>query len=176
MTLGVTPLAGSPLAGPGGGSGGTGGVPGPSSVIDDLLLVLGRIHTSRGDLSTVRYCTTRRFTPSDLAGHQVPAIGVWEEDYQERFMAGHQRDITRTLRLYCVVQGSDERRAREFRDYLRRDVNFILFGDQQRSGLAYQSDWQSEWVLEYVGQSDGVVTLTMERLMSIRSREYTLEV
>jgi hypothetical protein len=147
------------------------------SVTDDLLRVLGRISTTRGDLSTARYCTTRRFTPSDLAGHQIPAIGVWEEDYQERFMAGHQRDVTRTVRIYCVVQGSDERRARELRDYLRRDINYVLFTDQQRSGLAYQSDGESEWAIEYVGQGpDGVVTLTMEKLMSIKSREYMLEV
>jgi len=174
MTLGILPLAGSPLAGPGSGSGGAGGVPGPSSVIDDLLRVLGRISTDRGDLSTVRYCTTRRFTASDLAGHQVPAIGVWEEDIQERFLAGHQRDVALTLRLYCLVQGSTEDRALELRDYLRRDINFRLFADQQRSGFAYQTDGESEWVLEYVDQVEGIVTLALERTMVIRSREYTL--
>ena len=78
------------------------------------------------------------------------------------------------MRLYCLVQGSTEDRARELRDYLRRDINFRLFADQQRSGFAYQTDGESEWVLEYVDQVEGIVTLALERTMVIRSREYTL--
>lgn len=170
MTVGILPLANSPLAGAGTSAGGLGGTPGPSSVTDDLLRVLGSIHTNNGDLSTVRYCTTRRFQPSDLAGAQIPAIGVWEEDITETFMAGYKRDCAMTLRLFCVVQGADEDRARELRDYLRRDINFRLYADQQRSGFAYVSDGENEWTMATL---EDRTTFVMERTLTIRFREST---
>lgn len=170
MSVGIVPLANSALAGAGTSGGGLGGTPGPSSVTDDLLRVLGSIHTNRGDLSTVRYCTTRRFQPGGLAGTQIPAIGVWEEEIEETFMAGFKRDCAMTLRLFCVVQGADEDRARELRDYLRRDINFRLYADQQRSGFAYVSDGENEWTLSTLEDKS---TFLMERTVVIRFREST---
>lgn len=140
----------------------------PKTITDNILSVIGSISTNNGDLSTVRLCSTRRTQPTDISGSQIPFVGVWEEDVSEQFLAGLKRDVSITFRLFCLVQGSDEARARELREFLRRDINFRLYQDQKQNGNAYHTDNESEWVFSTLEDKR---MLVCERVMTIKWRE-----
>ena len=131
---------------------------------NNLIEVVERLADDLRQVPGVRHVTTDRYIPSEVPGHLVPCIGLYEETLAEDHLVGRRRRCTLTVRLDMTVQGESESRARELRDELRRQVNFALNDNSTRDGWAVYTDEVTQWVLSVL---EDPRTLHLQRLVKV---------
>ena len=114
----------------------------------NLVEVLDSLAADLRQIDGIKRVTTEHDTPSSVAAHLVPSIGLYEEGLAEDYLVGRRRRCTLTVRLDMTIQGESEARARELRDDLRRRVNFALNDNSMRDGWATVTDPDvTQWVI-----------------------------
>lgn len=130
----------------------------------NLIEVLDALAADLRQIDGIKRVTTEHDTPSSVAGHLVPSIGLYEEGLAEDYLVGRRRRCTLTVRLDMTIQGESEARARELRDDLRRRVNFALNDNSMRDGWATYTDETAQWVVNVL---EDPRTLHLQRLVRI---------
>lgn len=130
----------------------------------NLIEVVDALCADLREIPGVRKVTTEHFTPTAIPASEIPIIGVYEEQLEEKHKIGRVRRCTLTLRLDCLVQGEDEERSRELRDELRNAINLFTQADTRMGGWAQHTDEASQWVYSTL---EDPRMLQLERLIKI---------
>jgi hypothetical protein len=130
----------------------------------NLIEVVDSLAADLRQVPGVRRVTTEQYTPSSIAAHLTPCIGLYEEGLAESHLVGHRRRCTLSVRLDMTIQGQDEARARELRDTLRHEVNYALSQNSTRDGWAVYTDEATQWV---VNTLEDPRTLHLQRLVKV---------